>query len=222
MAEITCSFAGDSDGGCVSSLSLLVVLAAAGFSEGIHAVDLVLGANSAEVVNLADGTIHALLQLFHGKAEEALASHDLDLLGHGILLTVAEAGLPLCDTEEHVLLGLVKREDCGTFATLDGLDERLGWSSVEAEGASEDVLTVEGREHGDVATDANSCDEKLVCAATHSLNLSIDDLLHVGKALRLEQILSLVAPGATTALVVLLDDNRCLDGDDIYKLVKAE
>ena len=66
----------------ILGLGLLVVLASTGLSERIHAVHLVLGADTAEVVHLADGTVHRLLELFQREAQETIAAHDLRFLRH--------------------------------------------------------------------------------------------------------------------------------------------
>lgn len=130
---------GDSRG--ILGLGLLVVLAATGLSERIHAVHLVLGTDAAEVVHLADGTVHRLLKLFQREAQETIATHDLCILLHlGLgfsihlcLVLVFLDVLPLGDADEHALLGLVERENGGTLTTLDGVDDLLGGCCVKAE-----------------------------------------------------------------------------------------
>ena len=73
-----------------------------------------------------------------------------------------------------------------------------------------------------MSTDAHSHDEKLVGTTSHRLDLPLDNLLHVGVPLRLHQVLALIVPRATTTLVILLDDDRCLHGDHVDKLVESE
>ena len=118
---VSLSLAGLGDSRSVPSLGLLVVLASAGLSERVHAVNLILRADPAEVVDLADGAIHALLELLEGKTQEAFAAHCLRLLGDRVLSGVIELGLPLRNADEHVLLGLVHRENCGTFVALNSI-----------------------------------------------------------------------------------------------------
>ena len=138
------SLAGLCNSGRVPSLSLLVVLASARLSEGVHAINLVLGAHPAEVMDLADGAVHALLDLLKGEAEEAFSAHDLRLLSDCILGAIVQRSLPLGDADEHVLLGLVHGEDSGALTALNIVDDLLGRWHVQAEDASEDVLAVEG------------------------------------------------------------------------------
>ena len=210
------------DSWSVSSLRLLVVLASTGLSESVHAVNLILRADPAEVVDLADSTIHALFDLLEGEAQEAFAAHDLSLLGDRVFCSFVQRGLPLRDADEHVLLGLEHWVNGLTFAALNSVDNGLGRGSVETEAATEDVLAVEGGEHGDVPSDADAHDEKFIGPTSHSLDLSLDNLLHVRVPLRLEQVLALRVPRAATALVILLDDYGRLHGDHIDKFVESE
>ena len=203
-------------------MSLFVKLASACISECIHAVDLILGADPTEVVDLADGPVHALLDLFERDAEEALAAEDLGLLGHIVLSGFVERSFPLRDANEHVFLGLVEGEDSSTFSTLNDVDDGLGRWRVHTEDTPENVLVVECREQGDVPTDANTHDKELIGTSTHDLDLALNNLLDVGVALRLKQVLALVVPGAALALVALLEDDGALDRHNIDKLVEAE
>ena len=143
-SDILLSLASLSDSWSVPSLRLLVVLASTGLSESVHAVNLILRADPAEVVDLADGAVHALFDLLEGEAEEAFAAHDLRLLSDGCLGSIVQRSLPLGDADEHVLLGLVHGEDSGTLTALNLVNNLLGRWHVQAEDASEDVLAVEG------------------------------------------------------------------------------
>ena len=206
----------------VSGLSLFVKLASARISKSIHAVDLVLGADPTEVVDLADGPVHRLLDLFERHPEEALAPKHLSLLGHIVFSGFIERGFPLRDANEHVFLGLVEGEHSGAFSTLDGVDDSLGRWRVHTENTSENVLVVECGKQGDVPTNANTHDKEFIGTSTHSLDLALNNLLHVGVALRLKQVLTLVVPGAALALVALLEDDGALDCHNIDELVEAE
>ena len=73
-----------------------------------------------------------------------------------------------------------------------------------------------------MASDAHAHDEKFISATSHRLDLPLDYLLNVGVPLRLEQVLALRVPSATTAFVVLLDDNGRLHGDYIDKFVESK
>ena len=68
----------------------------------------------------------------------------------------------------------------------------------------------------------DTTNEELVSTAAHLLNLTLNDLLHVGEALRLKQVLSLGVPGATSSLVVLFNDDWPLDTDHIDEFVEPE
>ena len=67
-----------------------------------------------------------------------------------------------------------------------------------------------------------AANEELVSTATHLLNLTLNDLLHVGKALRLKQVLSLGVPGAASSLVALFNDDRPLDTDHVHEFIESE
>ena len=216
------SFSSLRDSWSVSSLSLLVVLAGAGLSEGFHPVDLVLRTDSAEVVHLANGSVHAFVEFLERDAKEALATHDLRFLRRVVLLLVAQRGLPLRNADEHVLFGFIQGEHCSAFTTLNCLHKHLRRGCIEAEDAAKHVLAVEARQHGEVTANADASDEELVSAASHRLDLPFDDLLQVCKALRLQQVLAMVAPTAAPALVVLLDDDGTLNADDIDQFIKAK
>ena len=101
--------------------SVLVVVTCAGLSDGGHAVNLKLRAESAVAPDLIDGASSRLVELFQRSASKPIAAQDLCLLLYLGDLVVTQSGLPLCDTDEHVLLGLVEREDGSSLSSgLDG------------------------------------------------------------------------------------------------------
>ena len=73
-----------------------------------------------------------------------------------------------------------------------------------------------------MSTNADAADKELVSTAAHLLNLTLNDLLHVGKALRLKQVLSLGVPGAAPSFIVLFKDDWPLDANNIDKFVEPE
>ena len=207
----------------VHLLALLVIVTAASLSPGDHAVNLVLGANATVVVHLRDGSVHGLVELLEGGAAEAISTHDLGLVLDEGLDIVAEGSLPLGDADEHVLLGLVQGVDGSSFATLDALDDALGSGSIEAEHAAKDLLRVETTQHGDVSANTDTSNEELIGATAHGLDLTSDDLLDVGIALRLEEVLPLGVPSASASLLlVLFDDDRCLNTDNVDHFLETE
>ena len=139
-----------------------------------------------------------------------------------VLSIVIEIGLPLNDTDEHVLLGLVERENGGAFSACNTLDDLLRRRSIQAEAATENVLRVEGRQHCDMTTNTDTTNEELVSAAAHLLNFTLNDLLHVGEALGLKQVLALSVPGAAPPFIVLFKDDRPLNTNHIDEFVKPE
>lgn len=179
-SDILLSLASLSDSWSVPSLGLLVVLACTGLPERVHTVNLILGSDPAEVMDLADGAIHALLDLLEREAKEALATHELCLLSDRVFSGVVERGLPLCDADKHVFLGLVHGKDGSTFSALDCIDDSLRRWYVQAEDASKDVLAVESGKHCDVTADTDAHNEKFIGTTGHGLDLPLDDLLHVG------------------------------------------
>ena len=140
-------------------LALLVIVTAAGLSPGDHAVDLVLGANATVVVNLADSSVHGLLELLQCDAAEAVTTHDLGLVLDESLNIGAEGGLPLSDANEHVLLGLVQGVNGSSFTSLDSVDDAFRSGSIEAECAAKDVLRVESTKEGDVSANTDASNE---------------------------------------------------------------
>ena len=173
-------------------------------------------------MHLADCAIHRLLQLSKREAKEPVSAHDLCLLLDLVLSIVIERGLPLDNADEHVLLGLIQRENGGAFTTCDPLDDLLRRRSIQAEASTKNVLRVEGRQHGDMTTNTDTSNEQLVSAAAHLLNLTLNDLLHVGEALRLKQVLSLGVPSAAPSLIVLFKDYGSLNTHHIDELVESE
>ena len=73
-----------------------------------------------------------------------------------------------------------------------------------------------------MSTNADTADEKLVSAAGHLLNLTLNDLLHISEALRLKQVLSLGVPGAAPSLIVLFQDDWTLNTNHIDELVEPK
>ena len=74
-----------------------------------------------------------------------------------------------------------------------------------------------------MATDTNTADEKLVSTASHGLDLTLNDLLHVCIALGLHQVLALSHPGAAAALLFgFLDYNGRLNCDHVHQLVESK
>ena len=100
---------------------MLVVVTCAGLSDGGHAVNLELRAETAVAPDLIDGASSRLVELFQRGASKPVAAQDLCLLLYLGDLVVAQSCLPLCDTDKHVLLCLVEREDGSSLSSgLDG------------------------------------------------------------------------------------------------------
>jgi len=201
----------------------LVEVSRTGLSERVHTIDLELAANSAVVVHLADGSVHRLLELLHCEPQKSISAHQLHLFLSLSDLLLAHVSLPLRDTDKHVFLGIqIGEDDSSLRACLDDTDKGVRHRSIKAEGATKDMLRVKSRQQSEMAADSHTCDEEFVSPATHSGDLALTNLLHVGVALGLKEILSVGVPATPLAFFCVLEDHRGLDHDDIDQLIEAK